>query len=115
MTVLVCGSREWGDWDAMLRHIRTLPEGSTVLHGGCRGADQMAARMARNLRLCVREFAAEWDAHGKAAGPLRNQRMLDEGRPDEVWAFTLNLATSKGTKDMVTRARAAGVPVRVLP
>jgi len=39
--------------------------------------------------------------------------MLDEGKPTYVLAFHDNLAESKGTKDMVTRAKKAGIPVEV--
>src|SRR5262249_16770583 len=46
----------------------------------------------------------EWDELGKKAGPLRNQRMLDEGKPDLVVAFP----GGGGTKDMVRRAVQAG-------
>ena len=42
---------------------------------------------------------------GKKAGPLRNQRMLDEGKPDLVVAFP----GGGGTKDTVRRAVQAGV------
>lgn len=40
-------------------------------------------------------------------GPLRNQRMLEEGKPDLVVAFP----GGGGTKDMVRRAAKAGVPI----
>jgi len=49
----------------------------------------------------------EWDELGKKAGPLRNQRMLDEGKPDLVVAFP----GGGGTKDMVRRAVKAGVAI----
>jgi hypothetical protein len=52
------------------------------------------------------EMKPDWKRHGPAAGPMRNQRMLDWG-PDLVVAF----AGGKGTADMVRRARAAGVDV----
>lgn len=48
---------------------------------------------------------------GKAAGPIRNQHMLDGYHPDMVVFFHHDLSSSKGTKDMVERARKAGVPV----
>ena len=76
----------------------------------------------------ISHFPAQWrqhDSYGqicwckdkttdrcRGAGPIRNQRMLDEG-PDAVIAFHTNLAESHGTLDMVTRARKAGVPVWV--
>jgi hypothetical protein len=42
-----------------------------------------------------------------SAPRLRNQRMLDEGKPDLVVAFT----GGGGTKDLVRRAVKAGVSV----
>ncbi len=55
------------------------------------------------------KFRAKWGEYGKAAGAIRNQQMLDEGKPDLVLAFSHDLANSKGTKDMVNRARKNGV------
>jgi hypothetical protein len=41
--------------------------------------------------------------------------MLREGRPDLVVAFTVGpLAESRGTADMVRRAREAGVPIHLI-
>lgn len=50
---------------------------------------------------------ADWDGLGRKAGPIRNQRMLDEGKPDLVVAFP----GDKGTADMVRRARTASLEV----
>jgi hypothetical protein len=44
----------------------------------------------------------------------RNARMLRQGRPELVIAFTGDLARSRGTADMVRRARTAGLPVLVV-
>lgn len=44
---------------------------------------------------------------GRAAGPIRHQRMLDEGMPDLVLA----LPGGRGTADMVRHATLAGVEV----
>lgn len=52
-------------------------------------------------------FPADWAAHGRSAGPLRNARMLAEFKPDVVIAFK----GSRGTQDMVSRAEAAGIRV----
>ena len=62
----------------------------------------------------VRAFPAKWNEHGKAAGPIRNQQMLTEGKPDLVIAFNDYLPNSKGTLDMVTRARRAGVAIEII-
>ena len=45
--------------------------------------------------------------YGKAAGPIRNQQMLDEGKPDVVIAFP----GASGTADMINRAGLTNVPV----
>ncbi len=69
--------------------------------------------VAAGLGLSVQAYPAQWHQYGRAAGPLRNQEMLTDAKPDLVLAFHRNLARSRGTADMVRRARAAGVPVRV--
>jgi hypothetical protein len=53
----------------------------------------------------IRTFSADWDKLGAAAGPVRNQKMLVEGRPDLVVAFP----GGKGTADMVRRSERAGI------
>ena len=45
--------------------------------------------------------------HGKGAGPIRNQRMLDAGQPDLVVAFE----GGRGTADMITRTKRAGIEI----
>ena len=75
--VLVCGGRNYQDW----RHVAdTLPTSG---------------------------FDADFASHGPAAERLRNERMIVEGKPDLVIAFS----GGEGTADLVSRARAAGVPV----
>jgi hypothetical protein len=64
------------------------------------------------LGLRVEEYPAQWHRYGQAAGPIRNQEMLKTGI-HLVLAFHPNLSESKGTKDMVTRAASAGVPVHI--
>lgn len=112
MRVLITGSREWADVATMCEEFCKLPDDTVVIHGGARGADAMADRMARGEHMAVEVYPADWKAHGKAAGPIRNQKMLDEGKPDLVLAFPT--PKSRGTWDMVRRAKSAGVEVRVI-
>lgn len=111
--VLVCGDRNWTDRAmirAQLNSMRSFNGPFTVIHGDCRGADRIADEEARKLGIAVVPCPANWKAHGKAAGPLRNRLML-EYRPALVWAFHDNLQASKGTKDMVKAAREAGCKI----
>lgn len=124
-TILICGSRTWGATDDALQNMRdvTLFESAMsmwldkhgapalVVAGGARGADTFGELWAKRRAKAVRVFPADWKRFGRSAGPKRNQQMLDEGRPQAVIAFTRDLRTSRGTRDMVTRARKAGLPV----
>ena len=114
--VLACGDREWTDAGTIRRELQTLRiAGATVLvHGAARGADSLAADVGARLGYMVRAFPADWAHYGRAAGPRRNAQMLTEGRPHFVLAFHDFLDQSRGTADMVRRARDAGVRVRVV-
>lgn len=112
MRVLVCGGRSFADMDAMCaaldRIVLSKAGLSVIIHGGASGADALAAQYAESEGANVAVYPADWKTHGRAAGPIRNQQMLDEGKPDLVLAFP----GGRGTADMVRRAKAAGVPVR---
>jgi hypothetical protein len=115
MTVLCCGDRNWWDWATTFAALQRLGSGTTVVEGEARGADRMARTVAEQLGYAVRPYPARWRQYGKAAGPIRNQLMLDSNPDIElVLAFHNFLPKSKGTADMVRRAREAGIPVRVI-
>ena len=113
--VLICGTRTWDDWTLIREFIDSLPDDTVIVHGAAHGADTIAGVCAMQRGLEVRAHPAKWALFGKRAGRLRNQEMLDEEHPDLVVAFTHNIATSKGTRDMVRRARDAGIPVEIHP
>lgn len=79
-----------------------------VIAGGARGADSAAIDWAVVNWCDFKEFPADWGKHGKRAGFIRNQQMLDEGKPDLMIAFP----GGRGTADMVRKAKRAGVEVR---
>jgi hypothetical protein len=108
MRVLVCGGRDYDEWLKVFDELEGLkPYPTTVIQGGASGADRHARDWAHDSGTECITFDADWSKHGKSAGPIRNQRMLDEGKPDLVLAFP----GGKGTADMVGRAKAAGVRV----
>lgn len=113
MRVLVCGDRDWTDIGMIANELSKYPLGTVIIEGEARGADKIARAVAEELGFEVAKFPADWAKHHKAAGPIRNQQMLDEGKPDLVLAFHDNLMSSKGTLDMVKRARKASVIVDV--
>lgn len=110
MRVLVCGGRDYGNRDRVFEVLSSLdPFPTFVIEGGADGADAWAWQWAkRNLPAdCRMQVNADWSRYGRGAGHIRNQQMLDEGKPDVVIAFP----GGKGTADMVKRARFAGVEV----
>jgi hypothetical protein len=108
MRVLVCGGRDFDDYALVANTLSGLPmRPIAIIHGGARGADALADRWAKARHVAIEEFRADWKMYGRAAGPMRNARMIDEGRPDLLVAF----AGGAGTRDMVRQARAAGVQV----
>lgn len=127
LTIIACGARDWHNsgviWGT-LDELRAREPELNVIEGRCRGADRIAgAWAARNRARGVGwvPFPARWTIFGKAAGPIRNQEMLDRlleardlGHEVLVVAFHDALEQSRGTKDMVRRARKAGVPVMMV-
>jgi hypothetical protein len=115
MKVLVCGGRDYNDVDRMHRFLDGLHNQfvfEEVITGGAMGADWHAWHWAKEMNIPRRVFGADWKKYGKTAGPIRNQRMLDEGKPDLVIAFP----GGKGTEDMLRRTKQAGISyVEVLP
>lgn len=109
--VLVCGGRDFHDAGLLIgilnRHHDDAGQHLVIINGGATGADRLAEEWAERHGVPVETYWAYWKTHGRAAGPIRNQRMLDEGKPDLVVAFP----GGRGTADMVRRARAAGVEV----
>lgn len=113
--VLFTGSRDYPDTAASAARVENvleqLPPDALIVHGAQRGLDMLVDRIARLRGFEVRSFPAAWKLHGRAAGTLRNQQMLDDAKPTEGHAFPL--ASSVGTWDMVRRLRGASVPVEV--
>lgn len=111
MRLLVCGGRNFKpDLETAIRFLQFCQRAKVthVIHGDARGADTMARHLAQGAGLQEIPFPADWDTHKKAAGAIRNQRMLDEGKPDLILAFP----GGAGTADMVAKAKRAGVKVK---
>ena len=109
MRVLVCGGRDYRDRARAYAELDRLPrEGLVIITGAANGADSLARDwcFARD-GVEIEQYPADWKTYGKAAGPIRNQQMIDEGRPDLVLAFP----GGRGTADMVKKAKAANIPV----
>ena len=119
MKILVCGGRKYGYklensrwikdtdvWNKGIDLIKTYNP-TTIISGKAKGGDELGEDAAKVLGITIEGYPADWDKHGKAAGHIRNQQMLDEGKPDLVIAFS----GGKGTENMISRSKKAGVEV----
>ena len=110
MRVLVCGGRNYQDRDQLVADLDLCLETYgeiEIISGGADGADLMATVWAAARNVPCTTYFADWKKYGRKAGPIRNQQMIDEGKPGVVIAFP----GGRGTADMVRRARQAGIQV----
>jgi len=108
--VLVCGGRKFKDYEFLCGELDRLHGEiwmSLVIEGGALGADRLARDWANARGIPVVTFDADWKKHGLTAGPVRNRKMLAEGKPGLVVAFP----GGSGTADMIRVAKFAKVPV----
>lgn len=117
--VAVTGSREYADKSAIkygLEHIYGIVGPFHLLVGDATGADALALEFHGEDHSTV--FYADWDQHGRAAGPLRNREMLDAGARYLV-AFVETCTCPRyggthathGTQDCINAARERDIPV----
>lgn len=114
MKILVCGGRDYTDqtqlFDTLDQVHETAPI-TTIIHGAARGADTLAGRWAAARGISCDVYPADWQRDGRRAGYIRNQRMLDNSRPDAVVAFP----GGPGTADMVRLAKQRGLNILRVP
>jgi hypothetical protein len=110
MKVLVTGGRDYTDFKQFREVIAKLKPDFLVFGDCPTGLDAMAYSWARWLNIPHQQYCADWKNFGLAAGPMRNQQMIQAEKPDLVVAFP----GGKGTADTVRRAHAAGIPVQLI-
>ena len=112
--VLICGDRNWNNFKVVDTVLSMLPPNTEIVEGDCKGADKISGYLARRRGMIVHPEPAKWEEYEKAAGPIRNQLMIDKYHPDLVIAFHDNIEKSKGTMDMIKRANKAGILVKLV-
>lgn len=113
--LVIAGCRDYNNYkeareyiDRLIAEIRKENE-IVILCGGCRGADTLGERYAKENGFSVRYFLPDWEKYGRAAGPRRNREMAEAA--DYVICFWDG--QSRGTKSMIDFAREMGKPLRV--
>lgn len=115
--VIVTGSRDWVD-HGLIAGALYAASPRLVLEGGARGADEIAREWCDVAGVTNVSIPALWTANKKAAGPIRNRSMfsiallLAETQKSEIVCLAFPLPQSRGTVDMMTLCKEAGVEVR---
>ena len=114
--VLVSGSRAFPSPDLVKHRIRTaLTPGDRLMHGCARGVDTRAEEAARAVGATILRRPADWDRYGKRAGMIRNADMFNEARRAGDFRILIFWdGISLGTKNMIDRCVAAGLPHEVI-
>lgn len=106
-TIIVCGSRDWNDEETIgVWLMQAARHAARIVHGGCRGADEIAGMFAGKLGLEVVVYPANW-ALGPLAGPTRNKHMVEteRERARRGFAFSWHVpgasVVTRGTGDCV--------------
>lgn len=112
MRVLIYGGRDFADSETAMSVLDYVladwkpDDGLVVVSGGARGADSIGEFWAETRGHTVEQFPAQWKLHGKAAGAIRNQQMLDSGID-----YAVQFPGGNGTADMRRRLDKAGIQV----
>ena len=108
--IAIVGSREWKDTKVIADFVRSLDRRRTTLvSGGARGVDSVAYNAALCEEIPIKVYPAEWGLHGRSAGMIRNQKIVDDC--DVLVAFWNG---SPGTRDSIQKAYKAGKPVIII-
>jgi len=102
MKVIIAGSRGIEKLKPVRNAVQNSPfKIDEVVHGNCgSGVDQSAEMLAKGSDKKIKRFNADWDDHGKIAGPIRNQEMAEYADAlIAVWD-----GESSGTQDMISKA-----------
>ena len=115
MKLIIAGSRDFSDYillrQSIIDHgLWKIKHELEIVCGMARGADLLGKQFADRNGLVVHKFPADWGAHGKAAGHIRNKQMGDFA--DSLLAFWDG--SSRGTKQMIDYMKSLDKPVVVV-
>lgn len=114
--VIIAGGRDFCNYELVKERADHYLQNKLQTHrviivsGHASGADAMGERYAQERGLACELHPADWAAHGRAAGPIRNAEMADCA--DALIAFWDG--QSRGTANMINLARQKGLVVAVV-
>lgn len=109
----IVGSRDFTDYEQFLQHVQSWVAANgtptKIVSGAAAGVDAMARRFAQENAIELLEFEPDWKQHGKAAGPLRNAKIVDAC----THVLAMPSRSGRGTQDTIRQAEKAQKPTVV--
>lgn len=111
MKLIIAGSRKLTSVgyldliDVLIEQHKLNP--TEIVSGCAKGIDTLGEIWALENSIPIKKFPADWDKHGKSAGPKRNQQMADYG--DAL--LVIYIPGSVGSMDMLGRARVSNLQI----
>ena len=118
--VIIAGSRDFNDYELLKKTcddiLSSVPDDVEVVSGGARGADKLGERFAKEYKLPLKVFPADWDKHGKSAGYKRNQAMAYYASYGDLKGLLVCFwdGESNGTRHMIDMANNYGLHVKCI-
>ncbi len=113
--IVVAGCRDYEDYNGAKAYIsvciKEIQKEHTLifLSGGCKGADMLGERYAKENGFQIERYPADWQKYGKSAGPKRNLEMAKACD----YAICFWDGKSHGTASMISYAKKLKKPVRI--
>ncbi len=113
--IVVAGCRDFADYETAKNYIdfciSEIKDSSEIIFisGGCKGADMLGERYAKENGYQIERHSAQWEKYGRAAGPMRNKEMAQCCD----YAICFWDGKSKGTKSMIEYAKSMGKEVKI--
>lgn len=98
MKVIIAGSRNIDDYPLVVKTIVSSKYDITEVVSGCAtGVDTLGERWAIANNIPIKEMPADWNLHGRSAGPRRNRAMAEYADA----AIVIWDGKSPGTRNMI--------------
>lgn len=118
--IIIAGSRDFSDYNIVKKSLKNFliskqtSDKPIIICGMARGADMLGYRLAKEFKLPLKEFPAEWNRFGKSAGYIRNEQMAKYAQEHENGVlFAFWDGKSKGTKWMIELARKYNLEIHI--
>lgn len=108
--LIIAGTRTLKNYQLLQDNIKA-DKVELVISGGAPGADALGIEFAKNNNIPYEVYPADWLKYGRAAGPIRNQEMVEKA---DCAIFFWD-GWSKGTANCLSLAVAKGIPVKIVP